>query len=444
MIFLILTIIWIYIVTRPLERSYNIDGLKIMQQAFAHFTEGESSGLELENFFESFGKTVTASVSILAVKKLDVQKSDKKAKYKALIVVPDVHKGPFGYLGGSNMPEKLARELGPSTDHLLVPHGTATHDMNPVSTAETNRLSRAAKKALDELKPSQFSSSGSKFMRAKGPSNVNITMHFIGETPVSTYTSAPEPTDDINRQIGPEARAIMLSTSKNSGRIEGNPAPVPLFIDAHNSMVPGKGYVHYNSQKSRTIIKTLKDAVIENVKTKTKNGLKIGGADIQGFDVENDGLGPMGIQVLVVNTPPDNKVAYILFDGNNLELGLRKKIIAHVKAQKLVDNVEVLTTDNHIVNMTIGGYSPVGQKIDRSKLFKTLDKLVKEAHADLEPVEVASTGYSLDNFKVFGPGNTLKLSTTINNTMSLIGKSFVICYGTAFGLAVAVMAILIA
>jgi predicted neutral ceramidase superfamily lipid hydrolase len=104
-----------------------------------------------------------------------------------------------------------------------------------------------------------------------------------------------------------------------------------------------------------------------------------------------------------------------------------------------VDDLEVMTTDNHIVNMTIGGYSPVGVKLDHSKLLSGLEKLIKKSCEDLELVEIASTRVKLKKFKVFGPGNSLKLSTTINKTLNVMSRSFIVCYGGAFLLSIAVM-----
>ncbi|UCH89620.1 MAG: DUF2070 family protein [Thermoplasmata archaeon] len=447
-IFVVLSIMWITIVATPLKRVYGVNGLKLVRQSFEHQTGGESEGTELESFFESFGKTVDASAGVLAVRRpTGAGEGDggartawgKQKKFKALMVVPDIHKGPFGHLGGSNMPEKLAREFKGDAEHVITPHGTATHDMNPVSSAENRRLIRALKSTVDELPPEQFSSSCSKMIRKRGTRNVNVTLQYLGESPVSTYTAAPRPTDDINYKIGPQLRSAMATVSNKVAGKAGD----PVFIDAHNSMAPGEGYVHYGSKKSKAIMDTLKDATSNTVKEKQKTGLKIGLAQKGGYSVDKDGLGPLGIQALAVETPPKHRVVYIVFDGNNLKPGLRDEIVKLVLAKTGVEDAEAITTDNHIVNQIIGGYEPVGEKIDRSRLLKDVVSVVKRALKDLEPVEVASTRVKISNFKVFGKGNTLKLSTTINDTVKLMGIWFVICYGAALGLSLGILGYLL-
>jgi len=444
LIFFLMTAVWIYIVTWPLRKEFNANGLDLARQGFQHFTEGEGKGMELENFFESFGRTSEAEAGILAIRRRDdsgigTASKPGKPRYKGILIVPDLHKGPFGYLAGSNMPQKISNELKTESENIIFAHGAATHDRNPVSTAETLRVARAIKSSLSDLKPEQFSNGGGRFIRVRNGEGVNIGMQYIGDAALGIYTSAPEPTDDISYRIGMKAREVIKESEQKAGKkkVGENIEDSPLFIDGHNSMSPGKGYVHFNSPKKELIYNSVRKAVDKALETKVDYGLKLGIANKLGFDVQKDGLGPLGIQVLTVLTSPDKKMAYIIFDGNNLQLGLRKKIIEHVKAGGLVDSVEVLTTDNHIVNMTIGGYSPVGEKLDHQKLMKILDKLVKQSVDDLENVEVASLRVIIKNFKIFGHGNTFRLSTTINNTMSIMGKSFPVCYGIATILCIA-------
>jgi putative membrane protein len=437
-IFLVLTAVWVQVVTRPLRKTFGSNPLDMVKQGFAHFTEGEGAGTELEGFFENFGKTVETSASILAVRRKSISDS---LKLKALVVVPDVHMGPFGYLGGSNMPEKLYKELKGLAEHTLVLHGTATHDLNPVSSSETSRMARAVVKSVEGLKKSQFSSKGSKLVRKHAESSVNVSLQYLGETPVSTYTASPKPTDDIDYRIGKKARSTIRSASKGSG--DSGTEIEPLFVDAHNCMKPGEGYVHLDSPRTGAILKALKEVTGKAGRPRLTNGLEIGYAEQTGFTVDDHGLGPMGIQVLAVRTAEKEKTAYILFDGNNMIPGLRETIINHLKSKTGIADAEVLTSDNHVVNMTIGGYSPVGEKFDKTRLLKILVKLVEQAMADLEPGEAASAHVKLTNFKVFGQGNTMKLSSAINETVSLMGKSFAVCYGSAFALAIWAMFVIL-
>lgn len=449
-IFIGFAALWFAIIKIPFKRDFGVNSLDITKEGLKHFSEGRKGGMGLERFFESFGKPEDVSAGVLAFRRTGkTDKAGTKKKYKAVVVVPDAHKGPFGFLAGSNMPEKIKVEIGDLAEEVLVPHGTATHDFNPVNSEETSRIGRAVKDALNGLKPDQFSSSGSRMVRASAGKGVNISLQYLGDAPVGMYTSSPEPSDDIDQEIGAIARKTIRGVEHSlfdvdlDGNPIGNPrkktASDPVLIDAHNCMEAGEGYVHYKSKKYYELMSALSDAVKKTSGTKVSSGLKLGLAQGKGFTVEDHGLGPMGIQVMVVETPPSHRVGYILFDGNNLQPGLREYIINYMKKNNGMDDIEVLTSDNHVVNMTFGGYLPVGTRFNWNELNKVIERLFKQAVSDIEPVEVASTRAMIKNLKVFGRGNTLKLTTTINNSMKLIGQSFAACFGTAFVLAFALL-----
>ena len=66
----------------------------------------------------------------------------------------------------------------------------------------------------------------------------------------------------------------------------------------------------------------------------------------------------MGIRVAVIKVG-DQETAYVQIDGNNMDPGLRDRI---VEENELVDEIEIITTDTHIVN-TIDAVNQVGQRI---------------------------------------------------------------------------------
>src|SRR5581483_7624419 len=66
---------------------------------------------------------------------------------KAAVVVPAVHPGPIGHLGGSNLPAKVIQSAGISPN-ILVPHGPATHDFNPATRFEVERIGDAARQLI--------------------------------------------------------------------------------------------------------------------------------------------------------------------------------------------------------------------------------------------------------------------------------------------------------
>jgi putative membrane protein len=129
------------------------------------------------------------------------------------------------------------------------------------------------------------------------------------------------------------------------------------------------------------------------------------------------GIGKTGVQVLVIQTN-DQKTTYILFDGNNMVMGLREAIKSAVS--DLVDEAEVLTTDNHAVNAIIGGFNPVGLKMDKQPLIDDAKSLVKAAIDDLEDVSVGMKTGFVEGISVFGYENVSRLSSVVNSTVATL------------------------
>jgi predicted neutral ceramidase superfamily lipid hydrolase len=75
----------------------------------------------------------------------------------------------------------------------------------------------------------------------------------------------------------------------------------------------------------------------------------------------------------------------------------------------------------------MGGYNPIGLKSSPAKIIKTIFDLVRKAIDNLEPVEAGAERLIVKNVNLFGKGNTVRLSRTINKTISRMGKSLAAC-----------------
>jgi putative membrane protein len=109
--------------------------------------------------------------------------------------------------------------------------------------------------------------------------------------------------------------------------------------------------------------------------------------------------------------------AYVLVDGNNMEPGLRDRIVDALA--DYVDESEVMTTDTHIVN-TVEADNQVGAVIDHDDLVALVSSLVEEALDDREPV---SAGMATERAEVtiFGNDRTETLASHANAVVSLGG-----------------------
>ncbi|MFQ5910637.1 MAG: DUF2070 family protein, partial [Thermoplasmata archaeon] len=144
LIFLLAASLFIISANLPFKHSFGIDGMKMVSFLLDHMTEGGDRRVrEIESFFHSFSLPIAAWVGIVSFK--------TERGIKALMVVPYIHPGPFGQLGGSNLPVKLLEDLDDLTANLLVPHGPATHDYNPPTSQECKKISAEVRHLLKEV-----------------------------------------------------------------------------------------------------------------------------------------------------------------------------------------------------------------------------------------------------------------------------------------------------
>jgi putative membrane protein len=389
----------------PLRRNFRASGMELVRNMLSHWTEGGDAGkIEMESFFSTFSVDFSADVGILAFRSGD--------RIRGLWLVPSVHPGPFGTLGGSDLPAKLRKELDSGIENLMVFHGAATHDQNPASDGDVQRIAAAVN---DGVKGLTYSSEAGPFVRYRGE-RVAVCAQPLGKSILAVHTSAPDPTDDIDHAVGKMVEGTFV-------RRDYKPA---LFVDAHNCLERGGGAVHSGSFEAGELLRKAEEAA--SSAPAISRGLRAGFASTAGFSKERDGIGAQGIQVAVLEAG-GKKAAYILFDGNNMVKGLREKVLEAVKGT--VDEAEVFTTDNHCVHATMGGYNPVGAKYSQEELARKTKKAVEYALAHMEDVEVGASSVSA-KIKVFGPGNTARLTTAINSTVAILRTAVILCLLGAF------------
>ncbi len=147
------------------------------------------------------------------------------------------------------------------------------------------------------------------------------------------------------------------------------------------------------------------------------NRLRVGVASETSLVDPDRGLGPGGIQALVTEVD-GQRMAYLLYDGNNMVPDLRETLLERIG--DLVDEAEVLTTDNHIVNNTLPGYNPVGWRTDHEALGAASRAAVEEALASLAPAVVGGHTGLLKDVAVWGHQMAVRLTTAISSSLSTI------------------------
>ncbi|WP_336358304.1 DUF2070 family protein [Haloarcula sp. CGMCC 1.6347] len=385
--------VWLFLVVidQPWRSSLGVSALDFLRGFIGHIAEGTR---ELEEFFEEIGEEAVVPVTLLSVRR-------PGGEEKARFVLPMIHPGPMGEIGGGNLPRRVAE----SADGLAFPpHATAGHDFNLVTEREVDTILSTAETAYQNLEYDDQATAGLRVTEGEA----TLTGQAFGSDALVVNTYAPGCADDVEYAVGLSA----MSEARADGLDD------VLLVDAHNCNdgLEGDdlGHVVPGSQRSFDMLHGA--GQLGSLLTDAETGqLRCGVAwDRTPWEPE-EGIGPLGIRVCVFEVN-GQRTAYVLIDGNNMEPGLRQRII---DAADGVDLMEVMTSDTHIVN-TVEAENQVGQVIPEKEIVALIGDLVDRAVADLEPVE-AGMASEQATVTVFGNDRTETLASTANAMVSMGG-----------------------
>jgi len=376
---------FILVVESPIRRNLGVGGLELLSLFIAQYTEGSQA---MESVFEDMGEPIDTLVGVLSFR--------GKEGIKGIFISPCVHPGPVGNIGGGNMPTVLARKFEPFT---MVSHGPSTHDFNPVSSREINKIEKIIKDSLEDL---DYSPVATKFFMVEQDGG-KLGAQFFGNNLLLLATFAPLGFDDIDFGVG----LALMNAAKGYTRADN-----VIVVDCHNSFKGEHGRVLPGNPE----VFHLLDAV-EKLEKNNEQELRVGFAYDPLPEIgKRSGMGESGVKVMIIETA-DQKTAYILLDANNMVMGFREKIIQAV--QKVgVECAEVMTTDTHFVNTLSGGHNPLGVR-DQEKIIENTIECVKTAVDDLEPVEAGAKVLKLSGIKTLGPTHATELVTTISSIVAV-------------------------
>jgi putative membrane protein len=385
-VFVLMFILILWLIERPLQRAFNIRVLSFLNAFIAHLTDGSKA---MEDFFREIGEEVYVPQVSLFFR--------KNKKNSVIFTVPNVHPGPMGDIGGGNIPRCLQEAF---EGIVMVPHGCATHDFNLVSEKEIQKIVDAVRGPMNDLR---FLPTASRSERIQSGS-VSLLVQRFGDALLMVGTRSPLRTEDLDFNIG---MAIMAEGHRVS--------PDILFVDAHNCMTKDMTPVHPATVIAREYMNASKTA-FNRYSQLDLHPLKTGAAHIAVPYSREEGFGDQGIQVLTVRAG-DQTTAYVLFDGNNIQEGVREVIRAGFVG--LVDELEVMTTDSHVVN-TISGNNPIGFHVPVEALLPLVEKGIREALADMADADVAGSTVECEKIVIFGSQRIAQLASTVNAMLSLI------------------------
>lgn len=384
--FAISVYVFIIVIERPMKANFKVGPLELANAFLAHLSEGSK---KLDDFFRSIGESVVVpQVSLVMM---------REGKEEIFLTVPNVHPGPLGEIGGSNLPKILNGMLGNAS---MVFHGSASHDFNPVDEIEVRKVGDAIMKAH----PLSCTNTGCTTSARYRCGSVDVLAQAFGDTIFVVATRSPEVTEDLEFSVG---YAIMKSGEKYFSNV--------AFIDAHNCMDALEDGVHPATERAMEYIGAADAAFAATAKEEQIQFSAGYAARALPFS-RQEGFGDLGVQVLIIDAG-GQKTGYVLFDGNNMQTGardeIRRRLLAHV------DECEVTTTDTHVVN-TISGRNQIGLKVKVDAFYPIVEEVVLEALADAVPARTAGTTAWCHGIVVFGSQRISQIASTVNGMMGFM------------------------
>lgn len=408
-VFGVAVLVYLWLVNRPILHGLGVNGLSLFYGFLLEWIENKPDLIEQN--FEKIGETTSLPVLTLLFKDSDALNS--------VLVVPNIHPGPFKTVGSSEMPYIITKEIEKKTGAITsVAHGPSTHGQNLASAKEIEKVLSTVEASLGQT---NFVSEISQFVKYE-KDEVKISCQIFGDLALLIATLAPISFDDITPELGKQIIEAAISEGVKDA----------FLIDAHNCGGETVDPIPPNTEIAKKMIYAARMAV-KKAKSKMSKKFKFYATRSPSTTSDKlEGIGPAGTTVYILEVE-GQKAAYIVIDGNNMIPGLREKILEAVKKAG-VDEAEVMTSDTHIVNavsLNPKGYNPVGQVGDHSKLISTIAKMVKQALTNLKPAKVAYTIRNAEKIKIVGEKQMETLTAQILKSVSTAKKSLLIIASAA-------------
>jgi len=387
-IFLLALYAIFWLINAPIRRNFGISGIDALSMFLGQWI---SSSSDIEEMFESVGQDVETTVGVVVF---------EGRKNRSAFVIPNVHFGPIGNLGGSEFPRLISNMMEAKHGmRTFVFHGTATHDFDPVSSREVENVWEACDRALKGMKLSQ--ARGDFAIGKAGNSRAHcIRMNdaaFVG------FTRAPRTTEDVDFSVG---MAI-------GERMRALGVGMPIVCDAHNAELGEIMKIESGNPIGFEYIDAAEDAV---GRASGRSQLKFGAGfeEFKGFG--QAGIGANGLRCGAFDFGGGKKYLLMLFDANGIAPGFRRELIGMAE-KKTGYQCELYTTDTHSVNMIRGVLNPVGEK----RTEEILGLSLKAALDAVEAVEPVKVGTAVERFgiKVIGPRQASEFVGTVNSIVAI-------------------------
>ncbi|MGV9203065.1 MAG: DUF2070 family protein [Promethearchaeia archaeon] len=333
---------------------------------------------KIEELFDSVGVNSEIKIQYLAIR------TQEKKRLKGLFLLPDIHFGPFKTCGSSDLPEHIYKEFEeiPGT---TVYHTTNDHSKNLTTQKELEKVMERMKDTVLKMENDEKINWKKKVSAFKR--NMENTAKLIGikidDVPVVFLTRHPLPSDDIESAVGKEIFENVTKKEFNYKDI--------MIIDSHNSIIGDEIHIKKGTLEANDLMEVVNNYLKANQKGENEGEEMLYGVAQDHLEdySEKEGIGYGGMVVhLFQSKKTGQKTALIHFDANNAYVDIRSFILNKLQ-NRGIDKGEMTTSDSHTVarQFSSRGYSPIGDKIKIDYILDKLDKLIRRAEQDLEPVE---------------------------------------------------------
>ncbi len=388
----------LFLASAPLKKNLGLTSSDALSMFLSQWIYGEK---DLEDAFEEIGEEAHTLVGVCGI---------KTSKGTCNLVVPYVHFGPFGNLGGSQFSHQLASALKKDAKTtVIVFHGTATHDFDPVSTSQIGAVIEACQKALSSLSHKE-----AKWRYSHGKAGDSSCHLFnVNNDAFVSFTRAPLSTEDVNFAVG---WALMQQAEKRFG--------IAIAADCHNAETGDVDYVEPGSKIAFEMSDALSKAMAPILQ---KKKMLAGWAECQAHDVNAIGSGGIKLLVLADDGKGKNLNAHAIcvIDGNGITGYARDRLISSLESfggkKGYGMRAEIFTTDTHQMNNVRGVFNPVGAGGEDDYLALETHALALCASA-MSSLSMAKFGCAKERLvlKVLGPYQSAEIVSTLNSVVAIL------------------------
>ncbi len=347
-------------------RAWGLDPLKLARAFLANW---------LSNIAEPMER-ILSSLSVPRNARIDVILFEKNPR-SIVLIVPEIHYGPFKNVGSSMMPYFIDEAMEAKGYNALALHGPESHDHNLPSASYAREI---AWRIVEELPRAQSIKLVSKeFFREKAGEWEALVIPF--DKVSLLFVTRDKGIDDLPSKLRDIAEKI--------GRETG---VLPIVVDSHNSYTSED----FNGMEVEVLLRKIVKIVKENRECR----LRVGYGETRVNASEYLGLCSGRVRSLVFECN-GKRVGITYIYGNNMFPETRAKLKEHVTKLKLLDDYEPITPDDHTCTATLADHPYVPVRYSEELASAVLES-IKTAISDLGEVEAYYKRIVIDNVRFVG------------------------------------------